>query len=323
MSDTESEKASTASELKEEEYVVEKIVDKRKTKNGKIEYLLKWKGYTDADNTWEPKENLDCPDLIAAFEKERENSRAKKPAPSSNKSKAGTSKQTSLKTKKQSTSNETVKRKRTAKRISSSDEDDDDVVTIIRGNNKDSDNESDRPATKKRAKTKIPSEDEVDFDDKSVSDLNTSDLEKEEPPKKSKAPARANSDISDQSDSLATTSNNNVTNKKNNNTKTRSPITSRSDKTDAPESEAVLLERVLDSQLEPEKIIGATQTDGHLMFLVKWKNMNKADLISARVAKLACPQSVIAFLEENISWQESNKQQLMIRGVELESASAQ
>jgi chromobox protein 5 len=29
----------------EEEYVVEKIVEKRVTKTGKIEYLLKWKGW--------------------------------------------------------------------------------------------------------------------------------------------------------------------------------------------------------------------------------------------------------------------------------------
>ena len=41
----------------EEEYVVEKIVGCR-TKKGRVEYRIRWKGYDESDDTWEPAENL-------------------------------------------------------------------------------------------------------------------------------------------------------------------------------------------------------------------------------------------------------------------------
>ena len=58
------------------EYVVEKVVKKRVTKNGKTQYLLKWKGYGSEENTWEPVEHIYCVDKVKQFEqklKEKEN----------------------------------------------------------------------------------------------------------------------------------------------------------------------------------------------------------------------------------------------------------
>jgi len=50
------------------EYEVETIRN-RKVINGEIYYLLKWKGYEEKYNTWEPVSNLNCPDLIKEYEK--------------------------------------------------------------------------------------------------------------------------------------------------------------------------------------------------------------------------------------------------------------
>ena len=53
------------------EFLVEKILDKR-WRYGKIEYLLKWVGYSDDHNSWEPEENLHCEELIKDFEEQLE-----------------------------------------------------------------------------------------------------------------------------------------------------------------------------------------------------------------------------------------------------------
>lgn len=59
----------------EESYVVEAIHGWRYNKRlGRKEYWIKWENYDKDDNTWEPEDNLNCPDLLAAFESKLEKS---------------------------------------------------------------------------------------------------------------------------------------------------------------------------------------------------------------------------------------------------------
>ncbi|XP_056136837.1 chromobox protein homolog 3-like [Lampris incognitus] len=145
-----------------EVFVVGKVLDQRIV-NGKVEFFLRWKGFTEADNIWEPEETLDCPELIPAFLASQKNV-TEKPSP--------------------------VKQKA------------------------------------------------------STDELDTDAIKK------------------------------NVTEKP----------------------------RGFDRNLEPERIIGATDSSGELMFLMMWKDSDEADLVPAREANTGCPQVVISFYEERLTW---------------------
>lgn len=147
------------------DFIVEKVLDRRVVK-GRVEYLLKWKGFNDSnDNTWEPEDNLECPELINVF----------------------------------------LEKQRQAKEL------------LIQAD---------------RNKGKRKSEDKDSDDTKKM---------KTEP-------------------------------------------------------------KGFDRGLEPEKIIGATDSSGELRFMIKWKGCNDADLVPAREANLKCPQAVIAFYEKRLTW---------------------
>ena len=52
------------------EWEVEKILDMRTWRSQK-QYLICWKGYSNAHNSWEPWENINAPLLMAEFEKQK------------------------------------------------------------------------------------------------------------------------------------------------------------------------------------------------------------------------------------------------------------
>jgi len=172
-------------EEEEEEYSVEKVLDKR-IRGGVVEYYLKWKGYGEEDNTWEPEANLDCPELIEGFETNRKKEEERK----------------------------------------------------------------DEAKKKKRQSTTTPAV--------------------EEPSKKKQKKA----------------------------------------------VEEDNRPRGFDRGLDAEKIIGATDSSGELMFLMKWRGTDEADLVPARQANTRCPQVVIKFYEERLTWHSSNTEEEESKAVE-------
>jgi hypothetical protein len=58
-----------------------------------------------------------------------------------------------------------------------------------------------------------------------------------------------------------------------------------------------------DKGLTPEKIMAATLDNNEIMFLIKWKEEENGDIVSAKEANIRCPQLVIQFYEQRISFQ--------------------
>ncbi|CAF1138962.1 unnamed protein product [Rotaria sp. Silwood1] len=168
-------------DLDETEFIVEKILD-RKVVNGEVYYFLKWKGFDNSENTWEPEMNLDCPELIADYHK-----RANK---------------------KSSETNE---------------------ITTVKDSNK-------RPLRNSL----------------------------------------------DQQESIIDTS------KK------------------VKQTEEYGYAR----GLEIEKILGATDVYGELMFLIKWQATDKPELVPARIANVKSPQHVIRFYEDRLTWANTDENPL-------------
>ncbi|CAF3327274.1 unnamed protein product [Rotaria socialis] len=171
-------------ELEEAEFIVEKILDRKLMNNNEVYYFLKWKGFDDSENTWEPEVNLDCPELIAEFNK-RANVQSKKPS-------------------------------------------------------------------------------------------NESTIE------------------------------NNVTNNNNSTKRSARDSTEQHQQRHDASGAAKKSKRENDfgygRGLEIEKILGATDVYGELMFLIKWQSTDKPELVPARIANVKSPQHVIRFYEDRLTW---------------------
>jgi hypothetical protein len=58
----------------EEEYEIERVIDsQRHGCGGKIQYLIKWKGYPDSENQWVSWDDVNAPELLAEFKEQNPN----------------------------------------------------------------------------------------------------------------------------------------------------------------------------------------------------------------------------------------------------------
>lgn len=222
----------------EEEYVVEKICKKRIVK-GKVEYFLKWKGYEMDQNTWEPEENLDCPELIREYERKLAEKEKEKSKPAK--------KSKSLESDDESGDEEEKKPPKKTKKVVDSDDDEDE-----------------KP--KKKLKR-------------------SADSDEEEKPRKSKPKKKEESDEEDDKP------------------KRKSIKSAKKDTSTNDDSATANGKSGFDLGYSPEKIIGAMDQDGELLFLIQWKNRNKAQLVASKLARKHCPQLVIDFYESRLTWQ--------------------
>jgi hypothetical protein len=59
-------------------YEVETILDHKQIRK-KTHYLIRWKGYPDSENTWEPVTNLQCPELLDQYHQQPKKTRMGRP----------------------------------------------------------------------------------------------------------------------------------------------------------------------------------------------------------------------------------------------------
>lgn len=241
----------------EEEYIVEKVVDKKELDDGQVLYLLKWQGYEDSENTWEPVENITSKALIAEFEKTAK-------AKEDNKMPARKSMRKSF----VSEGNKMEPVAEENKEISVGDE---------KKKEENAREKNDGPSGKKHEETPVENrKKKEEAVGKKIEEpsgkRNEEALDKnnEEPPRRKRKTEEIDTD-------------NEMKKKMKGNNVGIQPVG-------------------FARGLPPEDIVGATELNGKLMFLVKWVGSEEASLVPAVEANTKCPQLVIQFYEARLTW---------------------
>ncbi|CAF2016570.1 unnamed protein product [Rotaria magnacalcarata] len=264
------------SDLDEEEYIVEKVLKMRTIKKGKIEYFLKWKGYPHTQNTWEPAEHLDCPELIAAFlaEQKEKNKHAASPSRTDENSKRKRSSSTSGNTNHNHNSHDNSHHNN----HHNTNNNKNDTAKIANSNATTTTNTN-------TAAVNTPSADTPSTNNPSTNNPSTNN-----PSANTPSPNITNTSI---------TTNNN---------KSKSDGDEKNNNTSSTKRPRIEYEQTGYARgLQPDAFLGATDIyDEELMFLVKWQGVSKAELVPSRIVNKESPQMVIKFYEERLTWNAKN-----------------
>jgi len=276
--------ASSDESESENEYQVEAIVDKR-SKGKRIQYLLKWKGYSDADNTWEDHTNLNCPDLVKEFEDKQKNNKSKTP------SKTRPSRSKKVKVDSDDEAAAAAESEKVDEKITEKENDD-------------VEKEQQTP-TKARLRSASKSESIVDeIEDKTDENQNPNEtsveiINKNSPAKESllneplgDPPGNLRLRITPNSNSPISLTLNDSDNNNNNTTNDKSTI----------DTDIEITEINNEDEEPVEKIEGVRNSNDGIYFRIKLNRHKESQWISAKIANRKYPQSVIAFWENHVEF---------------------
>lgn len=333
----------------EEEYVVEKIVDKRTTQ-GKVEYMLKWKGWEDADNTWEPVEHIGK-DIVAKYEKSikmdgeklvpgkitpldkttlgKKSRTSEIPRPSKTKTPMSTPKKTTKDNKNDTSETVTPGKAKTPERIMPSRKTNT-TETVVPAKAKTADEKAtmdeEKLASVKRtprdkmspvkkgrtSETSRPSKAKA-LSEKTTPDKKGATLETPATPTPERKVLRRSNATETAAPGKTKAAEQKATPVKKGTRKSFAPDTETNDypnkSTKKETSKGKMKDAPTNDQLSgfeqgfvAENIVGATEQNNQLLFLLKWEGKIEASLVSSKEANEKCPQVVIKFYESRLAW---------------------